>query len=109
MIVLAWNVGPSLQNVFNGAVIKQVLSIFITASILRLIQGKLYFIQSWPQPLPTIRINCLIVRASNYLHLCLRVVFFVYPWCKANKIVYSVLLDMQHSQTSSLATMLSAV
>lgn len=39
MIVLAWNVGPNLQYAFNGTVIKQVLSIFITASILRLIQA----------------------------------------------------------------------
>lgn len=41
MIILAWNVGPNLQSAFNGTVVKQVLSIFITASILRLIQGKL--------------------------------------------------------------------
>jgi len=39
MIVLAWSVGPNLQNAFTGAVIKQILSIFITASILRLIQA----------------------------------------------------------------------
>jgi hypothetical protein len=40
-IVLAWNVGRDLPNAFkNGVVVKRVLSIFITASILRLIQGK---------------------------------------------------------------------
>lgn len=44
-IVLAWNVGPRLQDAFNGTVIKQVLSIFITASILRLIQGKSYSLE----------------------------------------------------------------
>jgi len=44
MIVLAWNVGRNLEDAFNGTVVKQVLSIFITASILRLIQGKLHFL-----------------------------------------------------------------
>jgi callose synthase len=39
MIVLAWNVGRNLEDAFNGTVVKQVLSIFITASILRLIQA----------------------------------------------------------------------
>jgi callose synthase len=39
MIVLAWNVGRNLQDAVNGTVVKQVLSIFITASILRLIQA----------------------------------------------------------------------
>jgi len=40
-IVLAWNVGRDLPNAFkDGIVVKRVLSIFITASILRLIQGK---------------------------------------------------------------------
>ena len=42
MIVLAWNVGTNLQDAFTGSVIKQVLSIFITASVLRLLQGKLF-------------------------------------------------------------------
>jgi callose synthase len=47
MIVLAWNVGRNLEDAFNGTVVKQVLSIFITASILRLIQGLIAEIQKW--------------------------------------------------------------
>jgi H+/gluconate symporter-like permease len=50
MIVLAWNVGTRIQDAFNGTVIKQVLSIFITASILRLLQGKPFFANPSPQP-----------------------------------------------------------
>jgi hypothetical protein len=48
-IVLAWNVGRDLRHAFNGHVITKVLSIFITASILRLIQGEFcYLSQNQP-------------------------------------------------------------
>jgi callose synthase len=46
-IVLAWNVGRDLRHAFNGHIITKVLSIFITASILRLIQAVLDIVLSY--------------------------------------------------------------
>ncbi|KAH9558677.1 hypothetical protein CY35_06G019800 [Sphagnum magellanicum] len=47
-IVLAWNVGRDLPNAFkDGIVVKRVLSIFITASILRLIQAVLDIVMGY--------------------------------------------------------------
>jgi hypothetical protein len=39
MIIIAWNVSGSISLIFDGSVFKKVLSIFITFSFLRLIQG----------------------------------------------------------------------
>jgi callose synthase len=41
MIILAWN-GGTPSDIFDGGVFKQVLSIFITAAILKLGQGVLF-------------------------------------------------------------------
>uniref|UniRef100_A0A1D1XVQ2 1,3-beta-glucan synthase n=2 Tax=Anthurium amnicola TaxID=1678845 RepID=A0A1D1XVQ2_9ARAE len=46
MIILAWN-GGSLSYIFDGAVFKKILSIFITAAILKLGQALLDIILSW--------------------------------------------------------------
>ncbi|MCH98896.1 callose synthase 3-like, partial [Trifolium medium] len=39
MVIIAWNDSGSLSNIFDGDVFKKVLSIFITAAILKLAQG----------------------------------------------------------------------
>lgn len=39
MIIIAWNGSGKLGSVFDGEVFKKVLSIFITAAILKLGQG----------------------------------------------------------------------
>jgi hypothetical protein len=41
MVIIAWNDSGSLSNIFDGDVFKKVLSIFITAAILKLAQGKI--------------------------------------------------------------------
>ncbi|XP_078440418.1 callose synthase 3-like [Wolffia australiana] len=46
MVILAWN-GGALSDLFNGIVFKRILSIFITASILKLAQAVLDVILSW--------------------------------------------------------------
>lgn len=40
MIIIAWNGSGNLSTIFEGNVFKKVLSIFITAAILKLAQGK---------------------------------------------------------------------
>lgn len=40
MIIIAWNGSGDLSSIFDGNVFKKVLSIFITAAILKLVQGK---------------------------------------------------------------------
>lgn len=40
MIIIAWNDTGNLGSVFDGDVFKKVLSIFITAAILKLAQGR---------------------------------------------------------------------
>lgn len=44
MIILAWN-GGSLSDIFDAGVFKKVLSIFITAAILKLGQGKMHLLE----------------------------------------------------------------
>jgi len=39
MIIIAWNGSGKLSSIFDGDIFKQVLSIFITAAILKLAQG----------------------------------------------------------------------
>ena len=39
MIILAWSEGGSLGNIFDPLVFKEILSIFITSSILNLGKG----------------------------------------------------------------------
>jgi len=41
MIIIAWNGSGKLSSIFEGDVFKRVLSIFITAAILKLAQGEL--------------------------------------------------------------------
>lgn len=40
MIIISWNGSGDLSSIFDGNVFKKVLSIFITAAILKLAQGK---------------------------------------------------------------------
>lgn len=40
MIIVAWNGSGKLSSMFEGDVFKKVLSIFITAAIMKLGQGK---------------------------------------------------------------------
>ena len=40
MIIIAWNDSGELSSIFHGDVFKKVLSIFITAAILKLAQGR---------------------------------------------------------------------
>lgn len=40
MIIVAWNGSGKLGSAFEGDVFKKVLSIFITAAMLKLAQGK---------------------------------------------------------------------
>jgi hypothetical protein len=40
MIIVAWNGSGKLSAIFSGDVFKKVLSVFITAAILKLGQGK---------------------------------------------------------------------
>ncbi|GFZ00641.1 callose synthase 1 [Actinidia rufa] len=47
MIILAWNGSGKLGSIFDGDVFKKVLSIFITAAILKLAQAVLDIIMSW--------------------------------------------------------------
>ncbi|PSS26439.1 Callose synthase [Actinidia chinensis var. chinensis] len=47
MIILAWNGSGKLSSIFDGDVFKKVLSIFITAAILKLAQAVLDIIMSW--------------------------------------------------------------
>ncbi|XP_015901659.1 callose synthase 1 [Ziziphus jujuba] len=47
MIIVAWNGSGNLNTIFNGDVFKKVLSVFITAAILKLIQAILDIILSW--------------------------------------------------------------
>jgi callose synthase len=47
MIILAWNGSGSLGSIFEGDIFKKVLSIFITAAILKLAQAVLDIILSW--------------------------------------------------------------
>ncbi|CAI9103237.1 OLC1v1001686C1 [Oldenlandia corymbosa var. corymbosa] len=47
MIIIAWNSSGDLGSIFEGNVFKKVLSIFITAAVLKLIQATLDVIMSW--------------------------------------------------------------
>ncbi|GAV77615.1 Glucan_synthase domain-containing protein/DUF605 domain-containing protein/FKS1_dom1 domain-containing protein [Cephalotus follicularis] len=47
MIIIAWNGSGKLTSIFEGDVFKKVLSIFITAAILKLVQAVLDIILSW--------------------------------------------------------------
>ncbi|XP_031373248.1 callose synthase 2-like [Punica granatum] len=47
MIIVAWNGSGKLSSIFDGDVFKRVLSIFITAAILKLAQAVLDVILSW--------------------------------------------------------------
>lgn len=47
MIVIAWNGSGQLGSIFEGDVFKKVMSIFITAAILKLAQAVLDIIMSW--------------------------------------------------------------
>ncbi|XP_014500928.1 callose synthase 2 [Vigna radiata var. radiata] len=47
MIIIAWNGSGQLSSVFEGDVFKKVLSIFITAAILKLAQAVLDIVLSW--------------------------------------------------------------
>lgn len=40
MIIIAWNGSGNLGSIFEGDVFKSVMSIFITAAILKLAQGE---------------------------------------------------------------------
>ncbi|XP_027342248.1 callose synthase 2-like [Abrus precatorius] len=47
MIIIAWNDSGQLSSIFDGDVFKKVLSIFITAAILKLAQAILDIVLSW--------------------------------------------------------------
>ncbi|KAI4333205.1 hypothetical protein L6164_018042 [Bauhinia variegata] len=47
MIIIAWNGSGELSSIFDGDVFKKVLSIFITAAILKLAQAILDIVLSW--------------------------------------------------------------
>ncbi|KAJ7949088.1 Callose synthase [Quillaja saponaria] len=47
MIIIAWNGSGQLSSIFDGDVFKKVLSVFITAAILKLSQAILDIILSW--------------------------------------------------------------
>ncbi|KAJ8573525.1 hypothetical protein K7X08_010036 [Anisodus acutangulus] len=47
MIIIAWNGSGQLSSIFEGDVFKRVMSIFITAAILKLAQAVLDIIMSW--------------------------------------------------------------
>ncbi|XP_058723122.1 callose synthase 1-like [Vicia villosa] len=47
MVIIAWNDSGNLSNIFDGDVFKKVLSIFITAAILKLAQALLDIVLSW--------------------------------------------------------------
>ncbi|KAF7154004.1 hypothetical protein RHSIM_Rhsim01G0134500 [Rhododendron simsii] len=47
MIIIAWNGSGKLSSIFNGDVFKKVLSIFITAAVLKLAQAVLDISMSW--------------------------------------------------------------
>ncbi|XP_058179707.1 callose synthase 3-like [Rhododendron vialii] len=47
MIIIAWNGSGKLSSMFNGDVFKKVLSIFITAAVLKLAQAVLDISMSW--------------------------------------------------------------
>ncbi|XP_022146133.1 callose synthase 1 [Momordica charantia] len=47
MVIIAWNGSGDLDSVFEGDVFKKVLSIFITAAILKFAQAIIDFILSW--------------------------------------------------------------
>ncbi|KAK4760051.1 hypothetical protein SAY87_023182 [Trapa incisa] len=47
MIIVAWNGSGKLSGIFDGVVFKRVLSVFITAAVLRLAQAILDLILSW--------------------------------------------------------------
>ncbi|KAG5015805.1 hypothetical protein JHK85_021941 [Glycine max] len=47
MIIIAWNGSGKLSSIFDGDIFKQVLSIFITAAILKLAQAILDVFLSW--------------------------------------------------------------
>nr|XP_025887034.1 LOW QUALITY PROTEIN: callose synthase 2 [Solanum lycopersicum] len=47
MIIIAWNGSGNLGSIFEGDVFKSVMSIFITAAILKLAQAVLDIIMSW--------------------------------------------------------------
>lgn len=47
MIIIAWNGSGQLSSIFEGDVFKKVMSIFITAAILKLAQAVLDIIMSW--------------------------------------------------------------
>lgn len=44
MIIIAWNGSGHLGSIFEGDVFKRVMSIFITAAILKLAQGEDLFL-----------------------------------------------------------------
>ncbi|KAJ9565628.1 hypothetical protein OSB04_001594 [Centaurea solstitialis] len=47
MIIIAWNGSGELSSIFDGVVFKKVLSIFITAAILKLAQAVLDVVMMW--------------------------------------------------------------
>ncbi|XP_016169715.2 callose synthase 3 [Arachis ipaensis] len=47
MIIIAWNGSGDLSSIFDGEVFKKILSIFITAAILKLAQAILDVVLSW--------------------------------------------------------------
>ncbi|XP_071726547.1 callose synthase 3-like [Rutidosis leptorrhynchoides] len=47
MIIIAWNGSGELSSIFDGTVFKKVLSVFITAAVLKLIQAVIDVIMMW--------------------------------------------------------------
>lgn len=48
MIIIAWNGSGTPSSIFNADVFKKVLSVFITAAILKLGQGMLNIVDAIP-------------------------------------------------------------
>ncbi|KAK9058187.1 hypothetical protein SSX86_023027 [Deinandra increscens subsp. villosa] len=84
MIIIAWNGSGNLSSLFDGKVFKRVLSIFITAAILKLSQAVLDLVMMWK------------ARFSMSFHVKLRYVLKVLSaavWVIILPVTYSYSLD----------------
>ncbi|CAL0326298.1 unnamed protein product [Lupinus luteus] len=80
MIIIAWNGSGDLSSIFDGDVFKKVLSIFITAAILKLAQAILDIVLNWK------------ARKVMSLHVKLRYVFktiFAAAWVIILPVTYA--------------------
>lgn len=83
MIIIAWNGSGSLSGIFDGVIFKKVLSIFITAAILKLGQSVLDIILSFKawQSMPIqVKLRYILKAISSAAWVIILPVTYAYTW-----------------------------